>query len=144
MIRRLRASSMSPRLLDTTKGFPAMPWGPELVPQPDGFVKLSAKGMNEDFCQDLSAEERLIMVATQPYTSGSLFEAKVTAAAWRGRPSWYVVASDDRMISPDQERSMAKQIGAATTVLPSSHVAMQSHPREVAEVIAQAAAGAAN
>jgi len=127
-------------LVDTTKDFPTMPYVPEVVPQPDGFLMLSAKGMNEDFCQDLSAEERQIMIAAQPLTAGSIFATKITTAAWRTKPSWYVVASNDRMISPDQEKSMAKRINATTTIMSSSHVAMQSHPDEVAEVITQAAA----
>ncbi|PYL27426.1 MAG: hypothetical protein DMF45_12270 [Verrucomicrobia bacterium] len=56
-------------------------------------------------------------------------------------PGWFIVASKDNMIAPEQEKSMAKQIGAITFVLPSSHVAMLSHPKEVANVIEDAAAG---
>jgi pimeloyl-ACP methyl ester carboxylesterase len=107
--------------------------------QPDGFLMLTATGMNEDFY--LSAEERQIMIAAQPFTAESIFGTKITKAAWHTKPSWYIVASNDRMISPDQEKSMAKQMKAMTTILPSSYVAMQSHPREVAAVIEQAAAG---
>jgi pimeloyl-ACP methyl ester carboxylesterase len=80
------------------------------------------------------------MFTAQPYTSGSIFDTKVTTAAWHTKPSWYVVAGNDRMI-PNQGKSMAKQIKATTTILPSSHVPMQSHPKEVAAVIEQAAAG---
>ena len=57
-------------------------------------------------------------------------------------PAWYIVASQDNMIAPDQERSMARQMKATTTELPSSHVAMLSHPKEVAQVIEDAVTGA--
>jgi hypothetical protein len=68
------------------------------------------------------------------FTAASIFGTKITKAAWRTRPSCYIVASNDRMISPDQEKSMAKQMKATTTILPSSYVAMQSHPREAERV----------
>jgi pimeloyl-ACP methyl ester carboxylesterase len=77
----------------------------------------------------------------QPQTAGSIFDAKPTAAAWRTKPSWYIVASNDNMIASEHEKSMAKQMNATTTVLPSSHVVMLSHPREVAKVIEDAAGG---
>jgi pimeloyl-ACP methyl ester carboxylesterase len=109
-------------------------------PQPDGFLLLSQKGIEEDFAQDLTAAEKAMLVKSQPKTSGSIFEAKPSAAAWHAKPSWYVVASNDRMIDPEQEKSMAKQIKAKTSVVPSSHVAMLSHPNEVAKVIEEASA----
>jgi pimeloyl-ACP methyl ester carboxylesterase len=112
----------------------------QLQPQPDGFLLLSQKGIEEDFAQDLTPTEKAHLVAVQPKTAGAIFEAKPTAAAWRGKPVWYVVSSNDRMIDPEQEKSMAKQIKAKVTVLPSSHVAMLSHPAEVAKVIEEAAA----
>ncbi len=112
----------------------------QLQPQPDGFLLLSKRGIEEDFAQDLTPTEKAHLVAAQPKTAAAIFDAKPTAAAWRGKPVWYVVSSKDRMIDPDQEKSMAKQIKAKATVLPSSHVAMLSHPAEVAKVIEEAAA----
>jgi pimeloyl-ACP methyl ester carboxylesterase len=112
----------------------------EAQPQPNGFLLLSQKGVEEDFAQDLTPAEKAHLVAVQPKTSGAIFEAKPTAAAWRSKPSWYVVSSNDRMIDPEQEKSMAKQMKAKTTVIPSSHVAMLSHPADVAKVIEEAAA----
>jgi pimeloyl-ACP methyl ester carboxylesterase len=81
------------------------------------------------------------MIAAQPFTAGSIFSAKITTAAWRTKPSWYIVASNDRMISPDQEKSMAERINATTTIPSASHVPMQSYPKEAAAVIEQAVAG---
>lgn len=113
----------------------------KLVPQPDGFLMLSREGIETAFAQDLTKDERARLAAVQPQTAGSIFDAKPTAAAWRSKPSWYVVSSNDNMIAPEQEKSMAKQMNATTTVLPSSHVAMLSHPNEVAKVIEDAVAG---
>jgi pimeloyl-ACP methyl ester carboxylesterase len=112
----------------------------KLKPLTDGFLLLSPEGIETAFAQDLTKEEKALLIAVQPQTAGSIFDAKPTAAAWRNKPSWYIVASNDNMIAPEQERSMAKQINATTTVLPSSHVAMLSHPKEVARVIEDAAA----
>jgi pimeloyl-ACP methyl ester carboxylesterase len=127
-------------IVEVSNGFPQAPGLGELRPQPDGYLLLSAKGVEEDFAQDLTADEKALLVAVQPQTAGSIFEAKPTSAAWRKKKSWYVVSSKDRMIAPEQEQSMAKNIGATTvTTLPSSHAAMLSHPKEVAQVIADAA-----
>jgi pimeloyl-ACP methyl ester carboxylesterase len=124
---------------DVSKGFPPPPGLAELRPLPDGYLLLSAKGIEEDFAQDTTAAEKAILVAVQPQTAGAIFEAKPRAAAWRSRPSNYVVASKDRMIAPEQEQSMANKIGAKITTLPSSHAVMLSHPTEVAAVIDEAA-----
>ena len=82
--------------------------------------------------------EKLI-AATQGATNGTVFGAKVTTAAWKAKPTWYVVAANDRMIQPDLERKFAKTINGKTITLPSSHVAMLSHPAEVAKLIIDAA-----
>jgi pimeloyl-ACP methyl ester carboxylesterase len=99
-------------------------------------------GIETAFAQDLTKDEKSLLIAVQPQTAGAIFAAKPDAAAWRTKPNWYVVASHDNMISPEQEKSMAKEMSATTTVLPSSHVAMLSHPKEVAKVIEDAATGA--
>lgn len=124
---------------DVSNGFPKPPGIDELRPMPDGYLLLSAKGIEEDFAQDLGAADKALLVAVQPQTAGAIFEAKPTAAAWRSKKAFYVVASKDRMIAPEQEQSMAKTIGAKTTTLPSSHAVMLSHPNEVANVIDEAA-----
>jgi pimeloyl-ACP methyl ester carboxylesterase len=89
----------------------------------------------------LSEEDKALLIADQPTTHGSIFAAQPTEAAWHNKPSWYIVAADDRMIAPEQEAHMALRIGATMTSLSSSHVAMLSHPVEVAKVIDAAAAG---
>jgi pimeloyl-ACP methyl ester carboxylesterase len=123
---------------EISAGFPKPPGLDELNPQKDGYLLLSAKGIQEDFAQDLSAEEKALLFAVQPQTAGAIFEAKPTAAAWKNKRTWYVIASKDRMIAPEQEQKMAQDICASTSRLHSSHAVMLSHPTEVAEVIAQA------
>ncbi|GAA3747881.1 alpha/beta fold hydrolase [Terriglobus aquaticus] len=129
-------------IVEIGKAFPPPPGPQTAVPVGDGFILLSPEGVATDFAQDLSEEEKALMIATQPQTSGSIFGAQPTQAAWRSKPSWYIVASNDRMIAPEHEASMAKQIQATTTTLPASHVVMLSHPNEVAKVIEDAATGA--
>jgi pimeloyl-ACP methyl ester carboxylesterase len=124
---------------EISKAFPKPPGSDEVQPLSDGFLLLKTKGVEEDFAQDLTSPEKALLVAIQPQTSGAIFEAKPTAAAWRNKPSWYVISSSDRMIAPEQEKSMASQIKAKVTVLAASHVSMLSHPAEVAKVIEDAA-----
>lgn len=124
----------------TAKNFAPPPVAPEVKPIEDNYVVLTHKGVTEDFAQDLSQVEKQVLAATQAPTSGSVFGASISEAAWRNKPSWYVVAENDRMINPDYERFAAKRMGAKTLVLPTSHVPMLSKPQEVAAFIAQAAA----
>jgi pimeloyl-ACP methyl ester carboxylesterase len=128
-------------IVEISKPFPPPPGPQTAVPIGDGFILLSPEGVATDFAQDLTEEEKALLIATQTQTSGSVFGAQPTQAAWHKKPSWYIVASNDRMIAPEHEASMAKQLKASTTTLPASHVVMLSHPREVAKVIANAAAG---
>jgi pimeloyl-ACP methyl ester carboxylesterase len=135
------AADANQTIEEISKPFPPPLGLSKLKPLSDGFLLLTPEGVETAFAQDLTKEEKSLLVAVQPQTSGSIFGAKPTAAAWRSKPSWYIVASNDNMIAPEHEKSMAKQINATTTVLPSSHVAMLSHPRDVAKVIEDAAAG---
>ena len=80
------------------------------------------------------AEARII-AATQKPVNSSVFGAKVTNAAWKNVPTWYIVATEDRAINPDLERFYAKRMGAKTTEIKSSHVPFLSHPAAVANVI---------
>jgi pimeloyl-ACP methyl ester carboxylesterase len=125
-------------IVEISKSFPKPPGMETLAPQADGFLLLTPQGVKENFAQDLTETEKDVLVAVQPMTAGAIFGAKVTKASWHDKPTWYVVSSNDRMISPEQEKSMAKQMNASTTVLPASHVVMLSHPKEVAAVIEKA------
>jgi pimeloyl-ACP methyl ester carboxylesterase len=78
------------------------------------------------------------MAATQGPIRASAFDDKTSVAAWKGKPSWYVVAREDRMIQPDLQRAFAKKIGAEVTEVDASHVPQQSRPADVAKVIIEA------
>jgi pimeloyl-ACP methyl ester carboxylesterase len=118
----------------------ATPGLAELRTIADGYLVLTPKGVSEDFAQDLSAEEKNTMAATQGPTQGAILATKITKAAWRTKPSWFVIADHDRMIAPEQERATAKRMKAKTLSLATSHVAMLAKPKEVAEFIIDAAA----
>ncbi|WP_285961489.1 alpha/beta hydrolase [Pseudomonas tohonis] len=120
------------------KGAPTPPGISQIKPDANGFLYLTPEGMAKDFAQDLPAEQTAVMTATQGPIRASAFEEKTTVAAWKTKPSWYVLASEDRMIHPDVQRSSAKRIGARLTELHSSHVPQQSQPADVAAVILKA------
>jgi pimeloyl-ACP methyl ester carboxylesterase len=120
--------------------YPQPPLFSEIQPIEDGFLLLTAKGLTESFAQDLSAEEKQTMIATQAATQGALLATPITKAAWHTRPSWFVIAENDRAISPEQERSTAKRMGSKTLTVSTSHVAMLAQPEKVAQFIIEAAA----
>jgi pimeloyl-ACP methyl ester carboxylesterase len=118
------------------------PIGTELRPDKSGFLKLTPKGIAEDFAQDLSTQEIAVLTATQIPTSVAAMKGEVTVPAWKSKPSWYIIAANDRAISPDLEATQAKKIGATTTTVSSSHVIMLAQPSKVADVILDAASKA--
>ena len=99
------------------------------------------KGVSKDFVPDLPASEQISVFGSQIPLAAASFKVKLSIAAWNTKPSWYIVATNDRIINPDLERSLAKRMDAKTTEIPSSQVGMLSHPKETAAVIIQAAAG---
>lgn len=127
---------------DLGKDFPPPPGSTEIRPDAAGYLTLTTKGVMESFAPDLPLAERKLIAATQGATNSAVFGAKVTNAAWKTKPAWCVVAANDRMIQPDLERKFAKTMNAKTITLPSSHVAMLSHPAEVAKLIVEAARSA--
>ena len=82
------------------------------------------------------------MAISQVPISTDAFTHKVTIPAWKTKPTWYMVATADRSINPDQERMMAKRAKAKTVEVNASHVAYMSHPKEAAKLIEEAAASA--
>ncbi len=124
---------------DIAKTYPAAPGSTEVRPDNFGYLKLTARGMDEDIAEDLSPSERKVLTATQGPTAAADFGAKVVSAAWKSKPSWYVVAGNDRMVSPKLEQDTADRIKAKSITIPSSHIVMLSHPRELASFIEEAA-----
>jgi pimeloyl-ACP methyl ester carboxylesterase len=120
--------------------FPPTPGDKEFLPDANGYLKMSDKGIAEDFAQDLTAAEKQLIAATQGQVSGpNELGAKVTTAAWKQKPTYYIVADQDRMIDPALEQKFADQMHATTIHIASSHVPMLSHPAQVADFIASAA-----
>jgi pimeloyl-ACP methyl ester carboxylesterase len=120
--------------------FPTPPAYTEFKVIDDGYLMLTPKGVNECFAQDLTPEDRALVLATQGATQSAILSTPIKAAAWHSKPSWFVIASNDRTIAPEQEISTAKRMGAKTITLPSSHVPMLSQPRKVADFVIEAAA----
>ena len=106
----------------------------------DGRIWLLPEGM-DSFAGDLPEQEKKLVWATQCVPAPDLFEAKAGGTAWKAKPSWYIVAKNDRTIQPDCERFLAKRMGATTTEATSSHVVMLSQPQVVIDVIRKAVKG---
>ncbi|WP_394788871.1 alpha/beta fold hydrolase [Rhodoferax sp.] len=120
------------------QAYPPAPGFAHVVADQAGFLSMTQEGIAKHFAQDLPAATTAVMTATQGPIQAKSFEQKLTVAAWKTKPSWYIVSEKDHMIQPDLERAMAKKINAKTTSLPTSHVPQQSQPAKVAAVILDA------
>ena len=117
------------------------PAGAAAVRPPDhhGFLWIDRDGFAKAFAADVDPTEARVMAAVQKPLSVNSFTAKAGPPAWKTLPSWYMVATDDQMIPPQAEEFMAKRMGAEIRRVASSHAAMVSHPKEVADLITLAA-----
>lgn len=105
-----------------------------------GFLTVSTAGVAADFAQDLPSADQVTIGATQgPISAPNALGATVTNVAWKNVPSWYVIASNDRVISPMLETTMAKRMNATTLTLQSGHLAMISHAPDVSAFVEKAA-----
>jgi len=104
----------------------------------DGRVWMKPEGVS-CFAGDLTPDEQEIVWSTHFAPALDLFTQKLDGVAWRSKPSWSVVATQDRTVHPDLERFAAKRMGAKTVEIASSHVPMLSHPNVVLDVIRDAA-----
>jgi pimeloyl-ACP methyl ester carboxylesterase len=121
------------------KPYPPAPLNAELKPVAEGFVAITPKGFAEDFAQDLQPAEINALWAVQGSASLNIFTDKPTMAAWKTRPSWYLIGANDRAFPPAFHRGRAKAINATAIEIKSSHVPMLSQPQKVAEIIVEAA-----
>jgi pimeloyl-ACP methyl ester carboxylesterase len=120
--------------------FPTPPAYSEFRQIEDGYLMLTPKGIAEGFAQDLSPGDQSLLLAAQGATQSAILATPIKKAAWHSKPSWFVIASNDRTISPEQEISTAKRMGAKTLTVATSHVAMLAKPKEVADFVIEAAA----
>ncbi|TCO55062.1 alpha/beta hydrolase [Actinocrispum wychmicini] len=120
------------------EAYPA-PGGANVAPDSDGHLWIAPDKFHESFCQDLPADEALVMAVTQKAPLGAAFVAPVTEPAWKHKPSWYQVSTEDRMIHPDNQRRMAARMAARKTIeVASGHASLASQPVAVADLIESA------
>jgi pimeloyl-ACP methyl ester carboxylesterase len=135
-----RAPNNGESFNDWWKDYAPMPDVPEIKPYgKDGYVAITQLGVRQHFAQDLPKEEADVVYAVQGPLAARCFDDKIRPAAWHTKPSWYIVASQDRMIPPAVESDSAKRMKATTLTLESSHVPMLSQPDKVADFILSAA-----
>ena len=113
---------------------------------PDGYTYIAPARFHAEFAADLPASEAAFEAHSQGITAAKVFATPITDPAWKTKPVWYMVAKADHIISPDLERMYAARAHARKTVeiAGASHSVYRSHPKEVARLIEEAAAGAAS
>ncbi|MCA0176202.1 MAG: alpha/beta hydrolase [Proteobacteria bacterium] len=113
---------------------------PNLAPDSDGYLWLKADKFHESFCQDLTADEARIMAVTQKAPLASTFGNAITAPAWKKKPSWYQVSSQDHMINPENQQMMSARMNPKKIItLDASHASLASRAAEVSALIVEAA-----
>jgi len=132
-----KGESVNTLIADAPPGAPV----PPILPPQDGFLFLDRDKFADSFAADLPAEQADFMADSQvPWGVGALGGA-VSQPAWRAKPSWYLIATDDRMIPPPAQRAMSARAGSIVVETSGSHSVYVSKPDEVASLIGQAAAG---
>lgn len=126
-------------LQDAASGGPAPAGGQNLRPDAAGFLTITPEGLAADLGPDLSEAEQRLFLATQQPLAAAATADKVTTAAWQTKPSWYLVAADDRTVNPDLQRATAQRIKATVRTSAGSHLLVLSQPAAVADFIMEAA-----
>ena len=112
---------------------------PPILPPQDGFLFLDREKFADSFAADVPAELAAFMADSQVPWGVEALNGAISDPAWRSKPSWYLVASDDRMIPPPAQRAMSERAGATVVEAPGSHSIYVSQPQATAELIEQAA-----
>jgi pimeloyl-ACP methyl ester carboxylesterase len=120
------------------KTYPTPPASAGLV-HANGYAQLSEEAFLRDFAGDIDSVTARALYAVQGRAAETIFADRVTQAAWHTKPCFYQVSAKDRTINPDLERFMAKRMKAKTIELEASHLGIISHPREIADLILEAA-----
>lgn len=109
-------------------------------PDSDGYLWIKVDQYHASFCQDLTAEEALVMAVTQKAPLGTTFADAISNPAWKNKPSWYQISSQDRMINPENQKMMSARLNAKKIItLDASHASLASRPKEVTDLIIEAA-----
>jgi pimeloyl-ACP methyl ester carboxylesterase len=130
--------SVNTLIADPPPGAPV----PPILPPQDGFLFLDRDSFHTSFAGDLSAEEAAFMADSQVPWGVDALSGQVTEAAWHTKPSWYLVAAEDRMIPPPAQRTMSGRAGSTVVEAEGSHAIYVSQPATVVALIEQAASGA--
>ena len=112
---------------------------PPILPPQDGFLFLDRDKFAQSFAADVPADLAAFMADSQVPWGVEALNGAVTEPAWRSKPSWYLVATDDRMIPPPAQRAMSERAGSTVTEAPGSHSIYVSQPRTTADLIERAA-----
>jgi pimeloyl-ACP methyl ester carboxylesterase len=112
---------------------------PPILPPVDGFLFLDREKFAASFAADLPAQQAAFMADAQVPWGVDALGGVISEPAWRSRPSWYLVATDDHMIPPPVQRSMAERVGATVVEAPGSHAIYVSQPQAVVDLIKVAA-----
>ena len=127
--------SVNTLIADPPPGAPV----PPILPPQDGFLFLDRERFAESFAADLPADLAAFMADSQLPWGVEALDGAISEPAWRSKPSWYLVASDDHMIPPPSQRAMSERAGSTVVEAPGSHSIYVSQPQTAAELIAQAA-----
>jgi pimeloyl-ACP methyl ester carboxylesterase len=130
-----KGESVSSLIKDPPPGAPV----PPILPPQDGFLFLDKAKFPASFAADVAPETAAFMADAQVPWGLEALNGAITEPAWKSKPSWYLVTTNDKMIPPDAQRAMAKRTGATVVEVKGSHAVYVSQPREVAQLIQQAA-----
>lgn len=120
--------------------FESAPLGADIRPDAEGFLKLTRDGVFNLFAQDLDEDEKAVLLATQGPINGAALGGTLTEAAWRTRPTFYLIGDEDRAIMRVDQERMAARMNATVEHVGSSHVPMLSQPEIVTNFILKATA----
>jgi pimeloyl-ACP methyl ester carboxylesterase len=130
-----KGESVASLIKDPPPGAPV----PPILPPQDGFLFLDQAKFAASFAADVGEKQARFMAASQVPWGVEALSGAVTEASWKSKPSWYLVAKDDKMIPPPAQRQMSQRAGSSVTEVPGSHAVYVSRPKAVAEVIEKAA-----
>jgi len=114
------------------------PQSPQLAPDADGFIWMPEEGFGSAFSQHATTEQIALSAAVQRPIALKCIQEPVPTPAWRSKPSWYLIAKEDRMINPKTQHFMAKRMGATTRTFAIDHTPLLSAPRNVVDIIMEA------
>jgi len=124
---------------DTGKPFGITPAHRAIQVDSQHFVRMSEEGILNSFADGLPMAERRLVLSVEGQTYGPMLDEKLTRTAWKSKPSWHVIATKDRTLSPAMEEAGAKKANGIAISIPTCHVAMLQEPQKVADLIMQAA-----